>query len=94
MRVQHDAEPAGGCASRSTSSLSATIWSRASRRVLGEPIVLRRDRSKRPLGVGEPELHAAALRRRLGQPAPEVDDLGLEKAHLGFELLGRSTPGA
>ena len=87
-------KPAGGWASRSTSSLSVMIWSRASRRVWASRSFCDGDRGQRALGVGEPQLEAAGVAGRVGQPAAQVGDLGLQEAHLARELVGRAAPAA
>ena len=61
-------KPAGGWASRSTSSFSATIWSRASLRVRDQALVLGGDRGQVGLQVGEPLLEGTHVARGLGEP--------------------------
>ena len=63
LRARKVPKPAGGWASRSTSSLSVMIWSRASRRVWARRSFCEVTAGQRALGVGEPLLEAAGVRR-------------------------------
>ena len=82
MRWRKVPKPAGGCASRSTSSLSFMIWSRASRRVWASrsfcEVTADSERWVSASRCSRPR----ELAGRVGQPAPQVGDLGLEEPHL------------
>ena len=85
-------KPAGGWASRSTSSLSFMIWSRASRSVWARRSFWDVTAGERALRVGEAELEAAGVPGRVGEPAAKVGDLGLEEAAPGSRALGAGAP--
>ena len=56
---------------------------------LRQPLVLGGDGGQGALRVGEPELDAARVARRVLQAAAQVGDLGLQEAHLARELRQR-----
>ena len=60
----------------------------------GESLVLRGQGREGGLGLGQPLLEEARRLRRVGQPAPQLDDLGLEEADLALELGCSSETGA
>ena len=80
-------KPAGGWASRSTSSFSATIWSRASLRVDDQALVLGGDRGEVGLQVGDPLLEHAALAGRLGESPAQGVDLVPQRADLRIQVV-------
>ena len=90
LRSRKVPKPAGGWASRSTSSLSVMIWSRASRRVWASrsfcDVTAASDRWVSASRCSRPREWAGASR----EPAAEVGDLGLQEARPG----SRSSSGA
>ena len=81
-------KPAGGWASRSTSSLSFMIWSRASRSVWARRSFWRGHRGQRRWVSARRSSRPRECAGRVAQPAAQVGDLGLQEAHLAGELLG------
>ena len=76
---------AGGCASRSTSVLSETIWSRASRSVDASRSLLAAVVRTSCAGVGEPALQDGDVVGVGRQPLAQPGELLAERADLGDE---------
>ena len=74
-------KPDGGCASRSTSSFSATIWSRP-RAACRQAVVLPGDTGKAGLSLTQPLFQQPRLHRRVRQPAPQRGNFLLEEGDL------------
>ena len=92
LRPRKVPKPAGGWASRSTSSLSFMIWSRASRRVWASrsfwEVTAASERCVSASRSSRPRECAG----RVAQPTAQVGDLGLQEAHLAHELFAGCGP--
>ena len=94
MRLRKVPKPVGGWASRSTSSLSVTICSRASRRVWASRSFCEVTADERTLGVQQPLVEVAGRARAVREPATQLGDLGLEEGDLVQQLgSGRAVLG-
>ena len=87
LACRNTPKPAGGWASRSTSSLRATIWSRASRRVLAKPLVLRGHACQVGLQLDDPLFENPRVTRRVGELTSQDGDLLLKKGDLARGVL-------
>ena len=87
MRARNVPKPAGGCASRSTSSLSVVIWSRASRSVCARRSFWLETAARDRWASASRGLQAAGLTGHVVEAAAQVGDLGLQVAHLSGKLL-------